>query len=109
VSRRTTISLDPLDDRAIAGIRGRYGGSKHAAIRLAVRVLAASPKLALPPPMPPMDVRVMTFQLYTADDEAIQVILDRYTQATTASGAIRLALHALNSSPTLQLTGETTE
>ncbi len=109
MSRRTTISLDPLDDRAIASIQANYGSTKHAAIRLAVRVLAASPKLKLPAPMPPMDVRVMTFRLTAADDEAIQVVMERYAQATTISGAIRLALHALANSPILQITGDTTQ
>jgi|GEM_PF-3367532 hypothetical protein len=108
MSRKTTITLDPLDDQAIQGVKTRYGGSDSAAIRLSLRVLAASPILELQPPLLPMNTRRMTFWAETADDEAIQVIINRYNPAKTTSAAIRLALHALVKSPMLTLQGEPT-
>lgn len=109
MSRKTTITLDPLDDQAIQRVKTRYGCSDSAAIRLSLRVLAASPMLELPLPLPPMNTRRMTFWVNTADDEAIREIISRYAPAKTTSAAIRLALHALVKSPMLTLQGEPTQ
>jgi hypothetical protein len=57
--KRFTVWLDDeIDTQAIMDIKQRYGCESDAtAMRLAIRVLAASPMLAIQPPEPPPHAR----------------------------------------------------
>jgi Arc/MetJ-type ribon-helix-helix transcriptional regulator len=91
-AKRTTCWIYPIDDRAIERIRARWGLSSDSdAVRLALRVLAATRGVQLEPAPGDGEARLFTLWRFPADVEAIEILSrgGELSDADVIRGAIR--------------------